>query len=328
MLNTTCPLLIHMENITRVAVVQACPVAFDLDATLRKTEVLISEAAKEGAKLIVFPEAFLTAYPKGSLFGAYVGGRTDVGREEFRRYYDSAIDVPGPAVDALAKICSKESIFLVIGVVERCMGTLYNTVLFFEPNGYLGMHRKVMPTGAERLMWGFGDGSTLEVFPTEVGRIGAVTCWENYMPLLRAAMFAQGIEIYCAPTADQRETWIATMRHVACEGRCFVLSSNQFSRRSDYPADYPTHFGDNPETVISAGGSCIIDPMGNFLAAPNYSEECILYADLDPKLLAHGKYDFDVVGHYARPDIFQLHVNTRPQTAVTFSCSTERSSSE
>jgi len=222
-----------------VAVVQAAPVAFNREETLLKVRGLAREAARQGAQLVLFPEAFVSAYPRGLDFGAVVGSRSDQGREDYRRYWNSSVDVPGPAVEELGRIARTNSIHLVIGVVERDGGTLYCTVLFFAPNGsLLGKHRKVMPTGSERLVWGFGDGSTLPVFDTAVGKIGAVICWENYLPLLRAAMYAKGIEIYCAPTADARESWSASMRHIAIEGRCFVLSCNQFNRRRDFPPDY------------------------------------------------------------------------------------------
>jgi nitrilase len=301
----------------RAAVVQAAPVAFARERTLEKVRALTAEAAGRGAALVVFPEAFVSAYPRGLSFGAVVGERTPAGREEFRRYWDSAVDVPGPAVTALSAIAAEHGVYLVIGVVERDGGTLYCTVLFFAPDGrYLGKHRKLMPTAAERLVWGFGDGSTLPVFTTPLGRLGAVICWENYMPLLRTAMYAKGIQLYCAPTADGRDTWIATMQHIALEGRCFVLSCNQYCRRSDYPADYHTAFGDDPSTVVSRGGSCIVDPLGQILAGPDYDGEHILIADLDLGAITRGKYDFDVVGHYARPDVFRLVVDERPQPVV------------
>ena len=302
---------------TCAAVVQAAPVAFDRERTLAKVADLTADAAGRGAKLVVFPEAFVSAYPRGLSFGAVVGARTPEGREEYRRYWDSAMEVPGPAVETLAAIAAKNKVYLVIGVIERDSGTLYCAVLFFAPEGqYLGKHRKLMPTAAERLVWGFGDGSTLPVFATPLGRLGAVICWENYMPLLRMAMYGKGIQLYCAPTADGRDTWIATMTHVALEGRCFVLSCNQFARRSDYPADYDTPFGDDPQTVLSRGGSCIINPLGQVLVGPNFEEECILIAELDMGDVARGKYDFDVVGHYARPDVFRLHVNEQPQVVI------------
>jgi nitrilase len=304
----------------KVAVVQASPVVFDRERTLEKLCSLAGEAARKGARLVLFPEAFVSAYPRGLDFGAVVGNRTDAGRRDFQRYWESSVDVPGPAVDALAKTARTHDIHLVVGVVERDAGTLYCTVLFFAPDGsYLGKHRKVMPTASERLVWGFGDGSTMPVFDTPLGKLGAVICWENYLPLLRAAMYAKGIELYCAPTADMRDSWIASMRHIAVEGRCFVLSCNQFNRRKDFPTDYRTPFGDDPETVMSRGGSCIVDPFGNFLAGPNVDGEAILIADIDRSQIVQGKYDIDVVGHYARPDIFQLYVDEQPKRPVSYS---------
>ncbi len=302
----------------KVAVVQAAPVAFDRERTLDKVHALTDEAAHMGAQLVLFPEAFVSAYPRGLDFGAVVGARTEEGREDFRRYWESSVDVPGPAVDQLGRAARRNNIYLVIGVVERDRGTLYCSVLFFAPDGgLLGKHRKVMPTGSERLVWGFGDGSTMPVFETPLGRLGAVICWENYLPLMRAAMYAKGIEIYCAPTADQRDSWIASMRHIAVEGRCFVLSSNQFNRRRDFPPDYRSIFGEEPDAIVCRGGSCIVDPFGNFLAGPHTEGETILTAEIDRAQIVRGKYDLDVVGHYARPDIFQLHVDEQAKQPVT-----------
>ena len=300
-----------------VAVVQAAPVAFDRERTLEKLHTLAGEAARKGARLVLFPEAFVSAYPRGLDFGAVVGSRSEEGREQFRRYWESSVDVPGPAVDALGRTAKRNRIYLVVGVVERDRGTLYCSVLFFAPDGgYLGKHRKVMPTASERLVWGFGDGSTMPVFETELGRVGAVICWENYLPLMRAAMYAKGIELYCAPTADPRDSWVASMRHIAVEGRCFVLSCNQFNRRKDFPDDYSA-FGDDPDLIVTRGGSCIVDPFGNFLAGPNTEGEAILTAEIDRAQIIRGKFDLDVVGHYARPDIFQLHVDESPKQPVT-----------
>jgi len=302
----------------KVAVVQASSVVFDRERTLDKVDALASEAARGGARLAVFPEAFVSGYPRGLDFGAVVGGRTDQGREDFRRYWESSVDVPGPAVDRLGRTARKNGIYLVMGVIERERGTLYCCVLFFAPDGtYLGKHRKVMPTGSERLVWGFGDGSTMPVFDTPLGKLGAVICWENYLPLLRASMYAKGIEIYCAPTADARDSWLASMRHIAVEGRCFVLSCNQFNRRRDFPADYRAAFGEDADAVVCRGGSCIVDPFGNFLAGPNMEGEAILYAEIDGAQIVRGKYDLDVVGHYGRPDIFHLHVDERAKQSVT-----------
>jgi nitrilase len=307
-----------MEAVT-VAVVQAAPVSFDVRRTLEKTADLAADASRRGARLALFPEAFVSAYPRGLDFGAVVGSRTEAGREQFRRYWESAIDVPGPEVDRLARMAGANRLHLVIGVIERERGTLYCTALFFGPDGrYLAKHRKLMPPASARLVWGFGDGSTLPVLDTELGRVGAVICWENYMPLMRAAMYAKGVDIYCAPTADGRDTWLSTMRHIALEGRCFVLSANQFARRSDYPADYASTFGDDPATIVSRGGSCIIGPLGEVLAGPDFSGETILTAELDLDDIARARLDFDAVGHYARPDIFQLLVDESSRLPVSF----------
>ncbi len=303
----------------RAAVVQAAPVVFDRERTLAKLADLTREAADLGAGIVLFPEAFLSAYPKGLDFGARVGMRTPEGREDFRRYFESAVEIPGPASEALGKSASSAKVTLVVGVIEREGGTLYCAVLFFGPNGaLLGKHRKLMPTAAERLVWGFGDGSTLPVIDTPFGRLGAVICWENYMPLLRMAMYAKGVEIYCAPTADDRDTWLSTLRHIALEGRCFVLSACQYLTRGDCPEDYAAVQGNDPKTILMRGGSAILGPLGTVLAGPNFEGEAILVADLDMGEIARGKYDFDVSGHYARPDIFRLLVNEEPQRPVVF----------
>ena len=300
----------------RVAVVQAAPVVFDCAATLAKVEKLAADAAAGGAGLVLFPEAFISGYPRGISFGTVIGDRTAEGRDHFRRYWQSSIDIPGPALDRLVRLAAELGIFLVAGVIERDGGTLYCTAVFVSPDGYLGKHRKVMPTAAERLVWGFGDASTLPVFDTPFGRLGAVICWENYMPLLRMAMYSKGIQVYCMPTADGRETWLPTVRHIAMEGRCFVLSANQFTRLSDFPADIHNELASKPDDVVCVGGSCIVGPMGNVLAGPDFTGESILYADLDLGDVARGKYDLDVTGHYARPDLFHLEVNENPQQAV------------
>lgn len=306
-----------MSSRFTAAVVQSSPVVFEPKATLAKVRALTADAAKQGAKLVVFPEAFVSAYPKGLDFGARVGLRTPQGRDDFRRYFASAIDVPGLATEQLSRTAKESGVHLVIGVIERDIGTLYCTVLFFGPDGaFLGKHRKLMPTAMERLIWGFGDGSTLPVLDTPLGKLGAVICWENYMPLLRMAMYAKGIQLYCAPTADDRDTWMATMQHVALEGRCFVLTACQYLRRADCPADYAAVQGGDPNTVIMRGGSAIVSPLGQLLAGPVFDQDAILTAEVDLGEIARGKYDFDVVGHYARPDVFRLHVNEKPAPPV------------
>ena len=307
-------MLVKGKTPVRVAVVQASSVFFDRQKTLEKTAQLTADAVAGGAELVVFPEAFISAYPRGMDFGAVVGARSAEGRETFRRYWESSVDVPGPDVDTLEQLARDHEVHLVIGVIERDGGTLYCTVLFFAPEGYLGKHRKLMPTGSERLVWGFGNGATLPVYDTPLGRLGAVICWENYMPLLRMAMYSKGIQLYCAPTADARDSWFASMRHIAAEGRCFVLSCNQFVRAKEYPGDLCP--SENPEDTVCRGGSCIVDPFGNFLVEPHFGGEAILMADLDMNEIVRGKYDFDVTGHYARPDVFTLLVNEQATPAV------------
>jgi nitrilase len=303
---------------SRAAVVQAASVAFDRERTLVKLADLAADAARSGAELAVFPEAFVGGYPRGVTFGTVLGDRTPEGRDHFRRYWESAVDVPGPHVERLAEVARATGLHLVVGVVERDGGTLYCTVLFLSPDGYLGKHRKLMPTAAERLVWGFGDGSTLPVLDTPLGRLGAVICWENYMPLLRMAMYARGIQLYCAPTADDRETWLSTVRHIALEGRCFVLSCNQFARRRDYPADVDNVLAREPDDVVMSGGSCIVGPLGQVLAGPDREGETILCADLDLAEIPRAKFDFDVVGHYARPDVLRLVVDEAPHPVATW----------
>lgn len=302
----------------KAAVVQAASVPFDPMASAEKAVALVREAAASGARLAVFPEVFLGGYPKGASFGAPVGLRKPEGREAYQRYHEAAVDLDGPEVALLIEAARETGLFVVLGVVERDGGTLYCTALFFDgERGVVGKHRKLMPTGGERLIWGFGDGSTLPVFETSLGRIGAVICWENYMPALRLAMYDKQVSIYCAPTADDRDTWASSMRHIALEGRCYVLSACQHIRRGDFPADYECALGDEPDTVLMRGGSLIVNPLGQVLAGPDFSGETILYADIDLGDVVRGKYDFDVVGHYARPDVFQLIVDAAPKSAVT-----------
>ncbi|UCE55079.1 MAG: carbon-nitrogen hydrolase family protein [Desulfobacterales bacterium] len=312
------------ENLqkVRVAVVQASPILFDREATVEKVCQLAGEAAGQGAKLILFPEAFIPAYPRGLTFGTVVGRRSSAGRRIFQRYWENSVDVPGPDTETLGKAARDANVYLAIGVIERdtqtSRGTLFCTLLYFGPDGQLlGLHRKLKPTGAERLIWGEGDGSTLTVLNTELGKIGGLICWENYMPLARMAIYSKGVEFYLAPTADARDTWQATLRHIACEGRCFVLGCNQFVTKDMYPADLEgLDELDGLPDIICRGGSAIISPLGKVLAGPLLDEEGTLVADLNLSLIARSKFDFDVVGHYARPDVFQLSVNENPQLSV------------
>ncbi len=307
----------------QVAVAQAASVFADKAACIDKAAALIAEAGAQGADLIVLPEAFIPGYPRGFTYGAYIGNRTGAGRRDFARYWKASLRVNAEETAPLREAAAAAGAYVVIGISERGVagkgGTLYNSLLYLGPRGeILGLHRKLMPTGAERLIWGSGDGSTLTTLETPFGVIGGLICWENYMPLARMAMYGKGVSIYLAPTADQRDSWSATLRHIACEGRCFVLGCNQYFTKSMYPQDLALYdeLSDLPEELCW-GGSAIVDPFGEFICPPLYGAEGLLYAQLDLNQIHQGHLDFDVVGHYSRPDVFQLTVNEAPQKSVT-----------
>jgi nitrilase len=293
------------------AVVQAAPVFFDKAKTVDKIKTLVGQASKEKASLILFPEVFIPGYPRGLIFGTTVGGRSPEGREMFLRYWENSIVVPGPETDLLARAAKEAKAYVVIGVTEKdkISDTLYCTLLYFSPEGNLiHKHRKLKPTAAERILWGEGDGSDLTVLDTALGKLGGLICWENYMPLARTALYQQGIEIYVAPTADCRGTWQSSLEHIACEGRCFVLGSNQILTSEHYPEDLKSQLSTANLSLPSTGGSCIISPLGKRLAGPLYDQEGILTAEIDHREIIKAKMDFDVIGHYARPDVFELRV--------------------
>jgi nitrilase len=280
------------SDFVKVAVVQAAPVVFNREHTLGKVYALAREAAVQGAQLVLFPEAFVSAYPRGLDFGAVVGARSEKGREEFRRYWESSVEVPGPAVEELGRTARDNSIYLVIGVVERDGGTLYCSVLFFSPDGsFLGKHRKIMPTGSERLVWGFGDGSTLPVFDTPLGAVRRGDLLGELLTGDESGDVCEGYRDLLRPHCRQRDSWIASVQHIAVEGRCFVLSCNQFNRRRDFPIDYDSVYGTDPEAVVTRGGSCIVDLFSKFLAGPNTEDEAILIAEIDRGQIIRGKYD-------------------------------------
>lgn len=286
-------------------------------ATLEQILAYEDAIRESGASLVVMPEALLGGYPKGERFGTQLGYRLPEGREAFARYHANAIDVPGEKTEALAALSARTGANLVVGVIERSGHSLYCTALFFDPQGGLAArHRKLMPTGTERLIWAKGDGSTLPVVEGRAGRLGAAICWENYMPLLRTAMYAKGIDIWCAPTVDERDMWQATMRHVACEGRCFVVSACQVQ---DSPRALGLDIEGWPaERPLINGGSVIVGPLGEVLAGPLLGERGLLVAEIDTDALVRARYDFDVVGHYARPDVFELVVDERARPGVRF----------
>ncbi|MCR8931236.1 MULTISPECIES: carbon-nitrogen hydrolase family protein [unclassified Pseudomonas] len=300
-----------------VAALQIGALPAGKQATLEQLLSWETTISESGAALVVMPEALLGGYPKGEGFGTQLGYRLPEGREAYARYFANAIDVPGAETDALAGLSARTGANLVIGVIERAGSTLYCTALYFDPQaGLVGKHRKLMPTGTERLIWGKGDGSTLPVFDTQVGKLGAVVCWENMMPLLRTAMYAKGVEVWCAPTVDERDMWQVSMRHIAHEGRCFVISACQVQASpnelgvdiANWPADRP----------LIAGGSVIVGPMGDVLAGPLRGEAGLLTAEINTDELARARYDYDVVGHYARPDVFELSVDERAKPGVRF----------
>jgi nitrilase len=286
-------------------------------ATLGRVLGFESAIRERGADLVVLPEALLGGYPKGESFGTRLGFRLPEGRARFRRYFEAAVDVPGPETEELAALSARTGASLVVGVIERGGSTLYCTALFFDPaQGLVAKHRKLMPTASERLIWGQGDGSTLPVVPSRAGRLGAVICWENYMPLLRYAMYAKGVQVYCAPTVDSRETWQLSMRHIAQEGRCFVVSAVQYQPS---PRALGVEVPDwDPEQPLMRGGSLIVGPLGEVLAGPLVGEEGLVSASIDLDDLVEARYDLDVVGHYARSDVFTLQVDERAKPAASF----------
>ncbi|WP_273565410.1 carbon-nitrogen hydrolase family protein [Maribacter halichondriae] len=299
----------------KVGVIQDSPVFFDKKKTLEKIADLTQKYAQEGCELLVFPESFIPGYPRGFSFGAKVGSRTDEGRKLYQEFHENSIDVESDDLKFLEKLAQTTNTYLVIGATEKLAGhgSLYCSMLYISPEkGLLGIHRKIKPTGTERVIWAEASGESLTTFQTKIGRLGGLICWENYMPFARMAMFQKGVEIYIAPTADSRETWLATMRHIALEGRCFVLGCNQYFTKSMYPEKYQKLLVDEPEDICP-GGSVIISPMGKILAGPLSNESGVLVAELDLDEINQSKLDFDVIGHYARNDIFEFMVKNQPE---------------
>lgn len=307
-----------------VAAVQATPVFLDREATIEKVHRLTAEAVANGAQLVVFPEAFVPGYPDW-VWRAPIWQDAPA---RYRRLLEASVAVPSPATEALAEAAREAGVYLCIGVNEHdpTGATLYNTLLYFSPAGeLLGRHRKLMPTGGERAVWGQGDGSTLTVFDTPFGRVGGLICWEHYMPLARYAMYAQGIDILLAPTWDNGEQWICTLRHNAREGRVYVMGVASLLRAPDVPADLPGSDGlyGGDDDWMCPGWSAIVSPEGALLAGPLEKEEGILYATVDAGAARASRVEFDPCGHYARPDIFHLSVDTRARPAVSAAPSLE-----
>ncbi|WP_372974851.1 carbon-nitrogen hydrolase family protein [Muriicola sp.] len=298
----------------KVGVIQDSPVFFDKDKTLKKVGNLLDRYADQKCDLMVFPESFIPGYPRGFSFGATVGNRTDEGRKLYAEYHRNSIELGSEEIRKLEKLSRKHKAYLVMGVTEKKHqnGSLYCSMLYISPaKGLLGVHRKIKPTGTERVIWDEAGGEDLVTFKTGIGKLGGLICWENYMPLARMAMYRQGVEIYIAPTADARESWVPTMRHIALEGRCFVLGCNEYYSEKMLPEKYKDLLNDR-SSVNCAGGSVIVSPRGEVLAGPLWDEAGILTATLNLEEVTAARLDFDVNGHYNRPDIFDLKVNGQP----------------
>lgn len=300
----------------KVCLIQDSPVFFDKEKSIQKLESLTEKYAQKGYDLIVFPESFIPGYPRGFTFGAVVGSRSNEGRKLFAEYVDNSFNLEGAERGRLEKLSKDHNIYIVAGVTEVVSknGSLYCSMLYISPKvGLLGVHRKIKPTGSERVIWAEDDGSSLVTFQTDIGRLGGLICWENYMPLARVAMYEKGVQLYIAPTADSREEWTATMKHIGLEGRCFVLGCNQYFTKSMYPQKYQ-HLVQDEVDEMCPGGSVIISPLGKIVAGPLFGKAGAVTAELNLEELKMSRLDFDVNGHYARPDIFKVEVKGQPVT--------------
>lgn len=306
----------------RAAAVQSEPVVLNREATVEKACGLIKEAAAQGAGLIVFPEAYITTYVSGAVWGKGLADISSVrAKRAWSRLWNNSVDVPSEVTDTICGAARDAGAVVVMGLHERGQdeGTLYNTLLFVGADGViLGKHRKLMPTNHERMVWGRGDGSTLRVYDTPVGKIGGLICWENWMPLARYALYSQGEEIHVAPTADDRELFVVNARNTAAEGGVFVISVCQILRKSSHPNDFELQPElDAAPELLQEGGSVIVAPGGEVLTGPLWKEEGILYADLDLERVVEQRQQLDVVGHYARPDVLSLRLNRAPQSGLS-----------
>ena len=301
------------KNICKIAVVQAAPVMFDKAGCTEKAIKLISEASKNGAELIVFPELFIPCYPYGLTFGFTVGSRTESGREDWQLYYDNSITIPGPETTQLCTAAKESNSYISIGVSERTTNnaTLYNTNILISPQGeILTIHRKLKPTGTERVVYGDADKHFFPVAASPWGNIGSLICWESYMPLARVALYDKGVTIYISPNTNDNEEWQLTVRHIAIEGHVYFINCDMFFTRDMYPKNLNSidEVKKLPETVCR-GGSCVVDPYGHYVTQPVWDKEEIIYADLDMKKVTASRMEFDVCGHYSRPDVLKLQVN-------------------
>ena len=294
-----------------VSVVQATPHFFNNDKSLTKMRSLLSQCANEGSKLVLFPESFLPGYPRGMTFGATVGSRSEAGRELWKKYWENSLTVGDEYYMQLSSLAKEFDLFLIVGITERATTSrsLYCSLLYFDRTGNLiGKHRKIKPTGTERVIWAEGSGESLITYSTTCGRLGGLICWENLMPEARLALYRSGLDIYLAPTADARNSWSASMQHISCEGRCFVLSANQYFSKSDYTAEWRPYLDADLSEDICRGGSLIVSPYGEILAGPLFDAEGILTVEIDLDEIIRSRMDFDPIGHYTRPDLFEFNL--------------------
>lgn len=302
----------ELKDTCRIAVVQAEPVMFDKEACIAKAIKYIEECAAGGAELIVFPELFVPGYPFGMNFGFRTGSRSEPGREDWKRYYDNSILADGPEMDRLISAAEEADVYVSIGYSERdaVNGTLYNSNMMISPEGEAKNHRKLKPTGSERVIWGDANKDYFPVMDTPWGPMGNLICWESYMPLARVALYEKGISLYISPNTNDNEEWQSTIRHIAIEGHCYFINCDMLITKDSYPEDLNEYaaLADLPQ-VPCRGGSCVIDPFGHLVSDCVWDEEAVIYADLDMQKVPASKMEHDVCGHYARPDVLELFVD-------------------
>ena len=301
-----------LKDTCRIAVVQCAPVMFDKTACTDKVLALTREAAANGAELIVFPELMIPGYPYGMTFGFTVGSRGADGRKDWKLYYDNSILVPGEETERMAQAAREAGAYLSVGVSERdaVSGTLYNTNLVFSPDGEMTVHRKLKPTGSERVVWGDADKHYFPVTDSPWGPIGSLICWESYMPLARVALYEKGVTLYISPNTNDNEEWQSTIRHIAIEGHCYFINCDMYFTRDMYPKDL--HCPEEIQKlndIVCRGGSCVIDPYGHAVTETVWDREAVIYADLDMQKVPASRMEFDACGHYSRPDVLELRVH-------------------
>ena len=303
-----------LKDTCKLAVVQAAPVMFDKTACIEKALKLINECTANGAELIVFPELFIPGYPYGMTFGFRVGSRNADGRKDWKAYYDNSILANGPEMQQLIEKAKEQGIYLSIGYSERdaVTGTLYNSNMMIAPDGTAMNHRKLKPTGSERVVWGDADRDYFPVMETPWGPMGNLICWESYMPLARVALYQKGISLYISPNTNDNPEWQDTIRHIAIEGHCYFINCDMFFTRADYPktASAGEEIAKLPE-ISCRGGSCVVDPFGHVVSDTIWDQEGIIYAELDMQKVPASKMEHDVCGHYARPDVLKLQVEDK-----------------